>query len=327
MRSDSVYCGNRTGSSPLRRVAVLLAAAFWLLLSSGLAQGADIKVDCSNAKAKVNTITGALAQLSKTAENTIHVSGTCNESVWIEHFESLNLLANPGASINDPTPSLQDENDVIDIYDSGSVTVDGFTINGGVYGVACIRTRFCYVRNTTVQGASESGVIATGSSNLYLEADTIQDNTWAGVEASRAPILRIMGGTIQHNDTGVSISAGSTLTLSKSMSGDALTIKDNTSAGVAADTNSTVTLWAGTTTISSNGEVGISLKAGSVADIRGGNTIAGGATGAVFVGDLSLARFGPGNTVTGGPPAVNCTGKYPVAIGLENLPGIETNCP
>jgi hypothetical protein len=65
MRRDA----NRFGLKNARHVAYIriaaLSVAVWLL--SGAALAADVNVDCSNAKAKVKTITAALAQLVKTS--------------------------------------------------------------------------------------------------------------------------------------------------------------------------------------------------------------------------------------------------------------------
>lgn len=328
MRSDSVYSGNRAGGSALRHAAALLAAAFWLLLSSGLAKGADINVDCSKPNAKVKTITAALAQLDKRVENTIRVSGTCTEWVRIGNFENLTLTANKEASISAPTtPPPEGYPDLLFVYGSGTVIVKGFTINGREIDeacVACTQTRYCSLENNAIQGA-QTGVGASSNTNLYLVDDTIQDNTDAGVAIGREVSATLFGNTIQQNGYGVVANHASTLTFSPGAAGVPTTIQDNTYDGVAADLNSTVVLWPGSAKISSNGEAaGISLWGGSVLRVGQNNEIAGGLS-AVVIGHLSLATFASPNILTGSGLVVVCEGKYSVAAGA-GLVGITTNC-
>ncbi len=325
MKNDHVLFGNRAGNSVLRGTVALIGAAMWLL--SATAWAADVSVDCSNPKAKVKTITAALGQLNKTAENTIHVSGACSEWVRVQGFENLTLVANGSSSINAPTtPAPYGEAYVLLVYDSGNVAANGFTINGGDTGVGCARVRSCQVLNSTIQGASEDGVVATSNTNLYLTENTIQNNPDAGVYVSREVSATLFGGTIQQNGYGIRVDTASTLTFLRGPTGLVATVQDNTSDGVLVSGNSTVLLANGAAAIKFNGGAGINVQIGSVAEIRPNNEIRGGTNSAVEIGDLSLARFSPGNTVSGGPPAVNCSGKNAVASGLENLPGINTNC-
>jgi hypothetical protein len=332
MRCNLVYSTAREVGRSVYGAIVLAVAAAWLVPSMALA--ADISVDCSNPRGRVKTITAALARLDKTAENTIHVSGACNEWVHIWGFENLTLLGNSGASINAPTtPPADGYYIVFNPLDSGSVIVKGFTINGvngEPTGVQCHRVRYCDFENTTIQGAGV-GLIASGSTNLYLNGDTIQDNAGTGVGigwgATHQVNALIYGGTvIQRNGQGIRVNASS-LTLWNNGSPDLpVTIQDNDGpAGVIASDNSTVHIEDNSVRIGPNRNVGISLTDGSVARIGQYNTISGGPGGAVQIGSLSMARFGENIDLSGGPPVVNCVGTYSVAVGL--LAGISTNCP
>jgi Periplasmic copper-binding protein (NosD) len=323
VKNDLVHSKNRARSSVLRGATILIGATMWLF--SATAWAANISVDCSNPKAKVKTISDALTKLNKTDENTIHVSGTCSEWVTISHFENLTLIADGSASISAPsTPSPDGTDYVISAYDSGTVSMNGLTINGGEVGVLCARVRFCYLVNSTIQGASE-GVGATSNTNLYLEDDTIQNNPEVGVSVSREVSATLIGSTIQQNGIGIQAGDGSMLTLYVGTTG-AVTVQDNTNAGVIATNNSTLRMGLGAASIRYNGGAAVYLWGGSVAQIGSGNEITGGTYNAVEIGDLSLVTFSPGSTVSGSSPAVNCGGKYSVANGLENYPGISTNC-
>ena len=314
----------------LRKGVILFNAAVWLLFSPQLVPGADVTVECSNPKAKVRTITAAPAPLNKTAENTVRVSGACSEWLLITGFENLTLLAEAGASISAPTTAPPEGYDPIVLFvtDAGNVSVKGFTINGrGIVDepvVACARVRFCMLEKNTIQGG-DIGFLGASNANPYLVENTIQDNTNAGVYITREVSASVYGGTIQRSGNGI-ITSGSTLTFYRGLSsGLPVVIQDNPGSGVVASLNSTVTVNSGAGAIRSYGGSGIDLTQGSVATIRGSNEITGGASGAVVIGDLSLADFQPGSTISGGPPAVNCLGRFAVASGA-GLAEHQTNC-
>ena len=108
--------------------------ALFLLVAIGAAsqyaQAANLSVNCD----KHESIRKALHLLAKTnpqGPNTITVSGGCKGNFVIQSMDRLTLITKKGASITDRSNgSLA----VVDIEDSRSVTVQGFTINGGGAG-------------------------------------------------------------------------------------------------------------------------------------------------------------------------------------------------
>jgi hypothetical protein len=311
-----------------KKLCLRIVAVFALvLLYSSLGKAADITVDCSNPKAKVKTITAALAQLVKTVENTVHVSGACNEWVRITNFENLTLDGNSGASISAPTtppPASDGTYIVLWALDSGNVAVKGFTINGPPEGdaVTCTRVRSCSFENDTIQGGLE-GVVATWNTYLLLMEDTIQDNTAAGVAVSSGVNATIYGGIIQRNGQGINMFA-STLLCHRYR--EPMTIQNNSSLGVLAGSHSVVSFGTNAVQMTSNGNAAISLGSASVAYIGSGNVITSGSGSTVQIGDLSLATIRSGATVSGGSPFdVECVGKNSVASG-GGLAGLSTNC-
>jgi hypothetical protein len=84
----------------------------------------------------------------------------------IKSMDRLTLITQKGASITD---SSNGSLAVVDIEDSHSVTVQGFTINGVVQ---CGTASVCYLTGNTIQAG---GVGVGGGSRAFLESNVIQD--------------------------------------------------------------------------------------------------------------------------------------------------------
>ncbi|HXE91939.1 MAG TPA: right-handed parallel beta-helix repeat-containing protein [Terriglobales bacterium] len=344
------------------RTAYVLAAVWVLLLTAGSAYAADVTVDCNKKK----TINAALAGLSKQGPHTVTVSGTCNENVVIDGFDTLTLIGTAGASINDPTPGNLADNDVVDILQSRNVTVQGFTINGGIEGVACIQFSVCYLRELLVQGQSGDGVIYARSSG-FVDNTTIQNTLFAGFQAVNSSNV-ILGSnlfgtpgttTIQNNGTeenggfGVNANHGSNLTLvGVTVQGHAY--GDGVSANFGAFLrllgSNTITANAGngisisgalariqaageTVSITNNGGNGVNLANTSTFQSQGGTlTVTGNTGNGIRIGHLSFVRLAAGRTISGnGSPDVNCSVSTAKTEGVgdsssPNLGGGTTNC-
>lgn len=300
----------------LRLIYLLAAVCLLLLVATPSAYAADVTVDCNNPK-KNNSINAALATLNKHGPNTIHVSGTCNENVIIEGFYQLTLVANPGATINDPTPSDPANDDVIDIYDSHIVTVNGFTINGGSGGIACFAYSSCVLLNNTVQGAADFAVIIGRQSAAELQGGTLQ-NSGTGLAVIHGAEVVVFGTTIQNNqDVGVWVFVHSFFRMSNGGIGTN-TIRNNQNAGVRAETNSTVYANANAMNITAN-PVGIALAEASVArldwaNITNTNSITDNGKG-VDVGDSSFARVENVSMLRNSGGNVLCSGQFSNATG------------
>ena len=81
-----------------------------------------------------------LATTNPQGPNTITVSGSCNGNFVIQSMDRLKLITSNGASITDRSNgSLA----VVNIEDSHSVTVQGFTINGGGGGESYAAPQVC----------------------------------------------------------------------------------------------------------------------------------------------------------------------------------------
>jgi hypothetical protein len=332
------------------------------LLLTASAYAADVSVDCNKKK----TITAALAVLSKQGPNTIHVSGACNETVIIDDYEDLTLIANPSASINDPTPSNPSDNDVVGIFQSRNITLRGFTINGGAVGVACYQFSVCYLRDLIIQGQSDTGVVYSRSGG-FVDNTTIQNTLLGGLALSSQsevlfgsgvfgtpgtatiqdigteangslPVwvlngseLTLGGATVQNNayGDGAYVAFGSVLRMINS------TITGNGGNGIKADSSVVrFQLESVPVSITNNGSAGIRLQNTSTVQSQGSGTltISGNAGNGISIGHLSFVRLGGGRTITGnGSPDVNCSVSTARSDGVgdsgsPNLGGGTTNC-
>lgn len=310
------------------RLAHVLLTFFVLVLLGSAAYAKDVSVDCNDPK-KNNSIQAALDKLDKQGPHTITVSGACFEFVAIRDFDLLNLVAKPGASINDPTPAAPPpQNIVLTINTSRMVLVDGFTINGGFNGIGCFAFASCSLRNNTVQGAADWAVLIGRHSSAELFNNTIQ-NSAGGLRVSFGGADVVMfGGTIQGissttdpNDPGflgysaIQVSQGTSLRIALGGPPPAL-IQNNTFDGVVVTGNSTFELFQGAVQISANGGSGIVLDNGSVLEMGGGNIITNNSGNGVRVGESSFA-FIPSNTTLNGnaEPQVVCAGTFSNAKG------------
>jgi hypothetical protein len=142
---------------------------------SSYGQGINLKVNCGQkALGTLPTINAALKLLAPSMTNTVTVSGSCNENVQIQGFDRLTLISTTGATINDASGG---QSTVVDIEDSRHVTLQGFTINGGLDGVVCGNASVCYLTANTIQSSvGQEGVGVGNGSRAFLTNNVIKNN-------------------------------------------------------------------------------------------------------------------------------------------------------
>lgn len=301
---------NRTGETQLPKPKM------------NIPQAKEIKFDCNNPQHL--TLSNFLAGLDPDEASTIRISGTCTDNLHINGINRLTLLAAPGATINDASGG----NDFV-VTATNTLTFDfeGFTINGGAAGVACLSHSTCLLAGNTIQNALGPGV-SVSRSNAILQGDTIQNNAGRGVTALNAANVTLAGETIQNNGAaGVGAIYGTNLNVQFSM------VKSNGGvAGIRVFEHSTLRLI--DSTVNGNFNDGISLESGSLGTFENfglGSTISGNAAAGVVVSDQSFGDFSNGpNTITGnlGGLDVACVGQFPVTLSATTLiGGGTTNCP
>lgn len=269
-----------------------------------------------------NSINGALAKLNPNGVNVVHVSGSCNENVSVQSFENLTLVANSGASINDPSGGALD---ALDIADSREVNVEGFTINGAV---ACFEYSLCRFAGNTVQGSPGDGVLISRAEATF-QSDTVENNAGRGIAALNGSVVRVIGDLLTGNGAaGAIANLGSHLTLLN------VTSVNNGGAGVRIASHSFLRLV--DSALTGNGLQGVAIDSSSEArsDTQvTGNTITGNGLAGVRIGDLSFVHFFGSDNITrnnasnpGGLDVV-CLPQFSATRGaLTSIGGGTTNC-
>ena len=296
----------------MKRVSVF---AFLLLLAMGTtsqnAQASNLTVNC----AKKETISKALKLLISTnpqGPNKITVSGDCNENLVVQSMDRLTLITGNGASITD---SSSGSSAVVDIEDSHSVTVQGFTLNGGNGGVNCGFASVCYLTGNTIQDGVGNGVFLSGGSHAFLESNVIQNNGGRGSIVSGGSQMFSSNDVFQGNAApGVDVGGSYFQASNSNFLNNAVGLR----VGV-----STMQLRGGT--ISGNLGDGMTLL-GSASVAFFGPTITGNGANGVHLEDGAFAGFVAAN-VTGNLSGldVDCEPQFPITRFVDRTGGV-TNC-
>jgi parallel beta-helix repeat protein len=275
------------------------------------------RVDC-NKKGSINATLGALSKVGKTRGVTILLSGTCNEDVLIQGFDRLTLMTTTSATINDPSGGTKI---TVDIEDSRSVTVQGFTINGGAEGVLCGASSVCYLTGNTVQSALDSGILVSAASTANLSANIVENNG-RGLSANLNSSANSNNDTFQGNaGSGIAANQGYVATFTSIIQNNG----SNGAAGINAINHSAIRLI--TSTVTGNGAAGVQVQGGSEGTFEE-TGVTQNALAGVIVKDLSYARFSTSN-ITGnlGGTDVSCRPQFPATRGaLTDIGGGITNC-
>ena len=290
--------------------------AFFVLMAIGAAsqsvQAMNVSVNCD----KKGTITKALKLLASAnplGPNKVTVSGGCNENLVIQSMDRLTLTTANGASITDSSGgSLA----VVDIEDSHSVTLQGFTINGGSGGVLCNTTSVCYLTGNTIQDGGGTGVGVGGGSRAFLESNVIQNGGF-GSTVSNGSQMFSSNDVFQGNRvSGIALGSGVYFEASNS------SFLNNGVGILAAASN--LLLHGGT--VSGNAGNGMTLLGGSIVVFRDGATITGNGGNGVHLEDASFAGF-QSATVTGNLSGldVDCAPQFTITHFVERTAGV-TNC-
>ncbi len=288
---------------------------FFLLAAIGAAsqyaQAANLSVNCD----KHESIRKALHLLTITSRqgpNKITVSGSCKGNFVIQSMDRLTLITKTGASITDRSNgSLA----VVDIEDSRSVTVQGFTINGGAQGILCNTASVCCLTGNTIQGPGRFGVDVLRGSHAFLESNVIQN--W-----SRGAFITGSAEVFSSNDVFQGNGGSAIAVLNRSYFESTNSSLDNNGVGIEAG-GSGVFLGGGT--VSGNTFDGVRVLAASEAIFSGPTITANGGVG-VQVMDSSFAAF-LAASITGNLSGldVDCQPQFPIAQFVDRTGGI-TNC-
>lgn len=282
------------------------------------AQGSKFNVNCDKGE-NINKLLNTIAKAGAQPPVTINVSGTCKESVLIQNFNQLTLITKTGAVIIGPSKNV---NAAVTVTNSSYVTLQGFLIQSGAYGVFCDEDSICNLTGLTVENATNEGVRFARSGGI-LTGNVCQNNGGRGVNVVNGSKVLVSGGTSQNNaGQGMGVASGSNLNIQYA------TIQNNAGDGIVALLGSSVRLH--DTTISGNGGNGINLLAqsnGSLEQANTGNVVTGNGGNGVALSDLSFARFLDANNVSGNltQPDVACYPQFSATRGSGTVGG-TTNC-
>ena len=280
-------------------------------LAGQYAWAANLTVNCDK-KETIHKAVKLLANINPQGPNTITVIGSCRDNVVIQSMDRLTLITKNGASITDRSNGTLP---VVDIEDSHSVTLQGFTINGGAGGVQCGTASVCHLTGNTIQDAVGVAVGVGGGSHAFLESNVIQNNGVSGSVVSDFSQMFSSNDVFQGNpEEGVDVR-------SAYFSASNSNFLNNT-IGVRAGA-STVGLIGGS--ITGSGGDGMILRGNSTAAFLG-PTITGNGGNGVHLEDGSFAGFIAAN-ITGNLSGtdVDCAPQFPITRFVERTGGI-TNC-
>ena len=291
--------------------------AFFLFVAFGAAsqcaQAANLIVNCDK-KDTIHKALKLLADSNPQGPNTITVAGSCRDNLVIQSMDRLTLITKNGASITDRSDgSLA----VVAILDSHSVTVQGFTINGGFVGVGCYTASVCYLTGNTVQAAAAFGVGVGGGSHAFLGSNVIQNSAFRGSRVEDGSQMFSGNDVFQGNAAqGIVVFGGSYFVASSSSF-------LNNGVGIEG-VSSNLRLNGGT--ISGSIGNGMTILGGSIAVFQASATVTGNGGDGIHLEDASFAGF-LSATVTGNLSGldVDCAPQFTITHFVARTGG-TTNC-
>lgn len=202
---------------PARSIFLALA-----LFAAAPTSAATITVDC-NAGASIRPAIGKLKP-----GDVLLVQGTCRENVLIHsEINGVTIDGQGKATIT----ALDARQPTVQVL-GREITIKGFTVTGGFFGIAVNRGGTALIENNTIEGAAHSGVevsqnsfgrvvnntirrnrqngiLVLGSASAHIgvvrtddelpRPNMIQDNEGDGIHVIRASTARIIGNTLRGN--------------------------------------------------------------------------------------------------------------------------------
>jgi hypothetical protein len=278
-------------------------------VTSQCAQAAAVTVNCDK-KESIRRTLKQLAASNPQGPNTISVSGSCRENLVIQSMDRLTLITRNGAYITDNSAGNLA---VVDIEDSHSVTVKGFTINGGAQAILCNTASLCYLTGNTIQGPGAFGVLVIRASRAFLESNVVQ-NWGRGAFITSSQVFSSNDVFQANGGSAIVVGGGD-------FESDNSSFNNN---GVGIDAGGGGVILNGGT-ISGNSGDGVRLLGNASADF-GGPTITGNGGVGVHLEDGAFAGFLSAN-ITGNLSGldVDCEPQFPITRFVDRTGGI-TNC-
>jgi parallel beta-helix repeat protein len=265
----------------IRKICSLIAlgAFLWLLPSVGLGQ-CNVSIGATS----YPTITAALSAASPF--NTINVSGTCTEIVYILAYKS-HITLNGGGTATiicqspiDPSVCATTGNVVIL---GKSITITGFNITGGLAAIQVIQGASAIINGNNIYGTHKNGMLVNGGSYATILNNTIHDT---GLDPNYPNTTGIA--VVDNGSAWIGISSPTNTVASPNV------IRNNCN-GIRVQRSSSAVIVGNT--ISNNRDNGIEVVEASAADIAD-NLIDGNGQNGIFVSQGSGVNLGNDDTAT-----------------------------
>jgi hypothetical protein len=208
----------------LRQILILTCAVLVPLCLTAVpfVRAATVNVDC-NAGAAIGPILGSMKP-----GDVILVQGTCRENLLIESEVQRITIDGQGKATIDAPDARRPAVQVL----GREVTIAGFTVTGGTFGIAINRgatgtidrntvrnaaigglevshNSFARIINNTVERNQQHGILVLGSASAHIgvvgtddqtpRPNVVKDNAADGIQVLRASTARIIGNTISGN--------------------------------------------------------------------------------------------------------------------------------
>jgi parallel beta-helix repeat protein len=264
----------------IRKICSLIALGAFLcfLPSLGLSQPCTATVVGGSSYPSINAAVSAAV-----FGDTINVSGTCTETVYILANKS-NITLNGGGTATiicqSPIPCATTGNVVIL---GKTITIRGFNITGGMAAIQIVQGASATINGNNIYGTQRNGMLVGQGSYATIVNNTIHDT---GLNPNYI------------NTTGIEVSDNSSASIGVSSPANTVAspnvIRDNQN-GIRVRRSASAVIVGNE--ISNNTDEGIQVVEGSVADIAG-NLIDGNGQNGIFVSQGSGVKLGDDDTAT-----------------------------
>jgi len=299
----------------MQRSSFLLIATIVVsaLLAASSASAADLTVVCPGGgpvgPGAYPSITAALNTITNNqGPNSITVSGTCTENVFIFNQNNLTIRNVPGSTpviTNAASPAQI----TVSLFSSRLVTFNGLSIQGGNPGLFVNQDSDLQMFNSVIEKNVGDGAIVLIKSDLnFGDSCIVRNNGGNGFVVGDSSIVMVLSPIqiLNNNSEGAAAFSNGYI---KFQSTGGHTIEGNGCHGVSADTEGHVFLQSfdHPTVISNNRCDGLAFMRGSTGRVDGQNTIENNGAVGVLVESSTVTFFGS-TTITGhGFTGVNVT--------------------
>jgi len=298
MRILAVLVGLAVRMSSFLFIGALVSS---VLIAASSALAADLTVVCpGGGPGAYPTITAALNAITNNeGPNSISVSGTCTENVFIFNQNNLYIHNAPGSTAvitNAASPAQS----TVQLFGSRLVTFDGLSIQGGNPGLFVNQGSDLQMFNSVLEKNAGSGAIVLIESDLNLGVScVIRNNGSSGLVVGDSSVAVIISPTQILNNNGDGATAFSNGYIKFQTTGGHI-IEGNACHGVAADTDGHVYLQSFDlpTVVRNNGCDGLAFLRGSTGRFDGQNKIDSNGAVGVRVESSTVTVFGS-TTITG----------------------------